>query len=87
MIIFCGLKSPSDDVQQSPRNVCYSAILPTENPVVLYGTQQCHRGSQPQHQIVSTLGSIRQCRTCRNRSIDARVIYYTYLFGSNLVMS
>ncbi|KAN0082804.1 hypothetical protein V8E55_008599 [Tylopilus felleus] len=25
--------------------------------------------------------------TCRNRSIDARVIYYTYLSGSNLIMS
>ena len=27
------------------------------------------------------------CHTCRNRSIDARVIYYTYLSGSNLIMS
>ena len=30
---------------------------------------------------------VTRCRTCRNRSIDARVIYYTYLFGSNLIMS
>ncbi|KAN0073813.1 hypothetical protein V8E55_012067 [Tylopilus felleus] len=28
-----------------------------------------------------------RCRTCRNRSIDARVIYYTYLSGSNLIIS
>ena len=28
-----------------------------------------------------------RCRTCRNRSIDARVIYYTYLSGSNMIIS